>query len=312
MLQKTKIMNDIKARFREFFSKNHYTRIDPNHILDLYIGLNGNGQCTLEYRGHFTKKILKESSSIDIAQGSEENYNFLLLSLKDPEMFDTFCALCADIVESTRICDNNDSGYNVIIDRLYSWKKLFSSKKERLQESTIMGIIGELLFLHSYLFPTYGQHEALAAWSGQELTHKDFSMDHVWYEVKAIHTGKQQVRISSLDQLQSNNDGELIIVSLERMSEAYDGIFLSKIATRILNEITYDFDKDMFLNQLYHQGYQFSSDDDRYVYDCTSINRYKVSYNFPKLIRNEINEAIVQAQYDIDINEILKYQIQDQ
>lgn len=309
MQKRMKIMNDIKSRFKELFSNNHYTRIDSKHVLDLYIGLNEKAECTIEYRGHFTKKPIQGSASIGITHGSYKDYDYLLISLKNAEMLDTFCALCNDIVESTRVCNNNDSGYVVIIDRLYSWKKLFSSRKEKLQESTIMGILGEMIFLHSYLFPTYGQHEALVSWSGQEFTHKDFSMEHVWYEVKAIHTGKQQVRISSLEQLQSNNDGELIIVSLERMSEAFDGIYLSKMANLILREITFDADKDLFLSQLYNQGYQFDTSDDRFIYDISSIKRYKVDCNFPKLIRNEINNAIIQALYDLDINEIRKFQI---
>ncbi len=304
-------MNNIKDRFKEFVSNSHYLRIDSRHILDLYIGLNENGQCTLEYRGKFTPKAVKGSASISISQGVGKEYNYLLISLKDVEMLDTFCALCNDIVESTRCCESNEVGYTVIIDRLYSWKKLFTSRKKQLQESTIMGLIGELLFLSQYMFSTYNQHQAIEAWSGQELTHKDFSLDNIWYEVKAIHVGKNSVRISSLEQLQSNTEGELIIVELERMSEAYDGIYLSKIANQILSTISLDSDKDLFLNQLYNQGYRFDSEDDRFVYDLKSITRYKVDDSFPKLTRNQIVKSITQAQYDIAINDIHPFLIAD-
>ena len=309
MQRRAKIMNEIKRRFKELFSKNCYTRIDATHILDLYIGLDENAQCTLKYRGHFNKKLIKGSAAISIRQGQEKDYCYLLISLNNTDMLDTFCALCSDIVESTRHCENNESGYNTIIDRLYSWKKLFSSKKSKLQESTIMGLIGEMLFLRDYLFDVYGQHESLISWSGQELTHKDFSMDNIWYEVKAIHTGRMSVTINSLEQLQSNNNGELVIISLEKMSEAYNGICVSKIATSILNNLKFDEDKDIFLNQLSTQGYQFDSEDDNFVYECTNISRYKVDGTFPKLIRNAINDAIIKAQYDIDINQIRNFLI---
>ena len=304
-------MIDIKKKFKEFLSNDHYIRIDPEHVLDLYIGINGNGQCTLEYRGKFSRKAIRGSASIIITQGSEKDYNYLLISLKDSEMIDTFCALCNDIVESTRRCESNEVGYTVIIERLYSWKKLFSSAKDQLQESAVMGLVGELYFLQTYMFKTYGQHDALASWTGQELTHKDFSLDNIWYEIKTIHVGKSSVKISSLEQLQSNNDGELVVIELERMSEAYDGIYLSKLATQILSSISSDSDKDIFLNQLCNQGYRFESENDRFVYDIKATSRYRVDSNFPKLVRNEIIEAIVQAQYDIAINEITPYLITD-
>lgn len=310
MLRKMKNRTNIKIKFKEITSCNYYTRVDPNHILDIYIGLNDNAQYTLEYRGSFEKKSIKESSSILIKQGANDEYNYLLISLKDSKMFDTFCALCEDIIDSTRLCSRKEYGYETIINRLHSWRRLFSSKREKLQESIIMGILGELLFMDNYLFPTYGQHESLLSWSGQELTHKDFSMNNIWYEVKAVHTGKQTVRISSLEQLQSNNAGELAIVYLEKMSEAFDGIYLSKLATSILNEITSYQDKDLFLNQLYKQGYQFNTEDDRFVYDLTSIVRFRVDTTFPKLIRKEINDSVVQAQYDLDINSLYPFVIE--
>ncbi len=71
---------------------------------------------------------------------------------------------------------------------------MFSAPKKMLSESEIMGLMGELLFLRDFLFEKYGKGEALKSWSGQELTHKDFSYNNKWYEVKAIHSGKTQLR----------------------------------------------------------------------------------------------------------------------
>lgn len=304
-------MNNIKKRFRELFKNGYFSRVDDNHILDLYLGLNEKGQYTLEYRGSFMIKEVKGSSVIGVSQGATSKYSYLLIFLKDTEMFDTFCALIFDIIETTRKCPDNASGYLVIINRLYSWKKMFSSKKKKMDESSIMGLIGELYFLDEYMFPKYGKSNSLNAWSGQELTHKDFSLDNIWYEVKSIHSGKDTVKISSLEQLQSNNDGELAIISLEKMSPAYNGLTLSKLANKIMKEFDSDEDLDKFISKISEQGFSFDAELDDYVYQVCGFDRYIINAEFPKIIRVEINPAIVQAQYDISITSILPFLISE-
>ena len=119
-------MNNIRKRFKEFFRNGYFTRVDDKHILDLYLGLNEKGQYTLEYRGDFIIKEVKGSGVIGVSQGTTSKYSYLLIFLKDTDMFDTFCALIEDIIDTTRSCPDNPSGYQVVTNRLYSWKKMFS------------------------------------------------------------------------------------------------------------------------------------------------------------------------------------------
>ena len=304
-------MNNIRKRFKEFFRNGYFTRVDDKHILDLYLGLNEKGQYTLEYRGDFIIKEVKGSGVIGVSQGTTSKYSYLLIFLKDTDMFDTFCALIEDILDTTRSCPDNPSGYQVVTNRLYSWKKMFSSKKKKMDESAIMGLIGELYFLDNYMFPKYGKTDSLNSWSGQELTHKDFSLEDIWYEVKSIHSGKETVKISSLEQLQSRNYGELVIIPMERMSPAFNGVTLSKLANKIMKEFDSDEDLDKFISKMSEQGFSFDSETDEYVYQVVSIDRYAVNTDFPKIIRIEIPPAIVQAQYDISITSILPFLINE-
>lgn len=98
-----------------------------------------------------------------------------------------------------------------------------------------MGLIGELLFLKDQLSKSIGFSEALKSWSGQELTHKDFSYGDTWTEVKTIRRSSQSVRISSLEQLDSEYDGELAVYALEKMSPEYKGITLNKLIVEMRN-----------------------------------------------------------------------------
>ncbi len=300
----------IALRFKEQFSPGYFTLVDIEHPLKIYIGLDEQSHYALEFRGNFTPNSIKSSHAIGIKQYQTDDFAGIIFYLIDPDMLDNFCVFCDDIINSTKNVSDGKFGYNVLINRFYSWKKMFQSKKSIMNPFEIMGLIGELLFLKDFMFPKYGVDLSLQAWSGRELTHKDFSLDTYWYEVKAMSVGKPAVKISSLEQLNSVNDGELVIYSLEQMSPAYDGVSLNKLATSIINTLTSDENKDAFIRTLIDSGFCFDSAYDEFVYDVTLIERYKVDQTFPKLTKADINVAISKAQYEILLSEIQTYKIE--
>lgn len=295
-------MEKIKERFLDIEGKNIFSRINPSHIIDLYVGHDEQGRYAIKYRGNFKPESgIKSVAGIAVNQFKNEDFNTLQFSLMYNDNKELFFTFCEDIIETTRSIADNRNAYKTILDRYYSWKKMFSTPKKLLSESEIMGLIGELLFLRDYLFEKYGKGEALSSWSGQELTHKDFSYNDIWYEVKAIHSGKDSVKISSLEQLQSINEGELVVFSLEKMSASYDGIKINTLALEILNSLDLDVRKDLFLSAIMSQGFTFDESYDEYVYEFVSMSRYLVNSDFPKLTRNDVNEAIIKAQYDLSL-----------
>jgi len=295
-------MEKIKDRFHNIEGKNIFSRINPSHSIDLYIGHDEQGRHAIKYRGNFKPESgVKSVSGIAVNQYRNEDFNTLQFSLMHNDNKELFFTFCEDIVEATRSVTDNKNAYKTLLDRYYSWKKMFSTSKKLLSESEIMGLIGELLFLRDYLFVKYGQEEALKSWSGQELTHKDFSYNDIWYEVKAMSSGKDSVKISSLEQLQSTNDGELVVFLLEKMSSGYDGIKINSLALEILNSLELDIRKDLFLSSIMKQGFTFDESYDELVYEIVSMSRYLVNSEFPKLTRNDVNEAVVKAQYDLSL-----------
>jgi hypothetical protein len=300
---------NIADKFKDQFSPGFYTRIDELHLLDIYIGIDEENHYALEFRGDFTPQNVKASNSIGIKQYKTDKFCGIIFYLKDVDMFDTFCVFCEDIIKSTKNTSDNTTGYKTLINRFYAWKKMFQTKNTLLKEPEIMGLIGELLFLRDFMIPTYGEDIALQSWSGQDLTHKDFSLKDTWYEVKAISTGKPTVRISSLEQLQSVIEGELAVFQLEKMSPAYEGVTLNKIATGILKTLSSQENKDYFISKLFDSNYSFESGYNDYVYEITLGERFHITDSFPKLTRNDVNEAIVKVQYDILLSEIQGYKI---
>lgn len=299
----------VLEKFKEHFSPGFYTRIDSKHPLDIYIGMDEKCNYALEFRGKFKPHSIKSSTAINIQQYQKNDFSGIIFSLKDHEMLGNFCVFCEDVINSTSSTSDEKLGYKLVINRFYLWKKMFQNQKHIMNEFQIMGLIGELLFLKNYMFPKYGCTQSLQAWSGQDLTHKDFSLDTIWYEVKTINIGKASVKISSLEQLQSVNVGELVVYQLERMSEAYNGININQLASDILKTIDSNENKDLFINKLIENGFSFESIYYEYNYDVYEMERFLVNETFPKLTSADVNEAIIKVQYELLLSQIKEYKI---
>ena len=170
-----------------------------------------------------------------------------------------------------------------------------------------MGLIGELLFLKDFVFPKYGQTNGLNGWSGPEPTHKDFSFGNEWYETKAISSFKNSVIISSLEQLDSEYEGKLIVYKLQKMSPSFDGVSLNKLVSEVLGILSLDTDKDLFANKLQQAGYVFNEHYDDFVYEVSSIDKYIVNEDFPKIKKESIMNGIGSIKYEILLGYIEKF-----
>lgn len=299
---------DIRSQFSAFSRPEYFSRIDDEHILDLHIGLDEKGRKSIELRSMFKPVKVTGTSAIDVTQYTKPEYNTIRFSLKDDDMSGLFYKFCEDIIEQTKDLKNEKDGYKAITTRFFQWKKMFVlSKNTFLTEPEIMGMIGEILFLREPLADEIGLSEALKSWSGQELTHKDFSCSDKWYEVKTISRGNTTVRISSLEQLDSDKNGELIVYSLEKMSPAYNGISLNKLILETRQMFLSADDADTFLAKVAMQGYEYNNYYDEFVFEVSGLTRYKVTDQFPKLTHANVPKEITKANYDLALAEIMSF-----
>lgn len=304
-------MKSIKDHFSEFINPNYFSRVDNKHILDLHIGLDSNARKCIELRAKkFKVRRITGTNVIEIGQYSNSNYYSIRFTLIEDEFCDLFYQFCEDLVEQTKNISEESKGYQAVVDRYLQWKKMFvSSKKNLLTENQIMGLIGEILFLKGNLADRIGLSNALKSWSGQELTHKDFSYEDTWFESKAISKSSMSVKINSLEQLESNVDGELVVHMLEKMSEAYNGISLNKLIVSTMDLFQTNEEKDDFYTKVSLQGYEYNTYYDSFVYEVSSFHRYLVNNDFPRLTRKSVDKAISRAEYVIALSEITSFEL---
>lgn len=157
------------------------------------------------------------------------------------------------------------------------------------------------------MIPIYGVTEALKGWSGPEPTHKDFSYENTWFEIKAINSFKSTVSISSLEQLDSEYDGKLVIISLEKMSPSFNGIKLNNVVKELMDTMAFENDKDVFFAKLKQAGYSYNEVYDNYVYNFIKEEMYAVTDDFPRIRKMELPIGVTKVKYEIEISQIEKF-----
>lgn len=300
--------NDIYKIFSEDFPSRHFVRIGENKNISLYIGRDDDARYSFDFRGNFKPGRIPSSDVIDVGQYKNETELTLRFSLDNGELLEYFCIFCQDLLESTKAIIDDETAYKTLRARYFSWRQLFKPDKGKLTETEIMGLIGELLFLQSRLFPEKGIDKAIESWTGIEKAHKDFSFDDVWYEIKTINFGKESVRISSLEQLDSDVDGHLAVYTLEKMSPSFNGIKLNELVTSIISQLENATQKELFMDKLNLYGFDFSPEYDQWVFSLRDFSIYFVAVNdFPRISRTMIPEAVTKVTYEILLNEIQQY-----
>lgn len=292
------------------FSASNFIRVGENRNISLYIGKDECGRYSFDFRGKFNPSKTKSSDVICVSHIKSNDEYFLRFSLENSALLEYFCAFCEDLIYSTLAITDDESAYQTLRTHYYSWKQLFKPNHGNLTEIEVRGLIGELLFLKEKMIPERGIEKALESWTGPEKTHKDFSFEDAWYEIKTVSAGKETVHISSIEQLDSFVAGCLVIYSLEKMSPSYNGLKLNSIVKSLIESISSTQMKELFIAKLSLYGFDFSPDNDNYVYELNSVNMYKVKDDsFPRVKRDRMPDAITKVQYDIAISNIENFKI---
>lgn len=302
--------NEVYKTFREDFPSRHFIRFGDNRHLSLYIGRDDDARYSFDFRGEYKPVRISGSDVIAVEQYKEGDLLTLRFSLEDNELLEYFCTFCQDLLDSVKVINDDEAAYHTLRSRYYSWKQLFRPDSARLTETEIMGLIGELLFLKDHMIPERGVDVALSSWMGPEKTHKDFSDQQDWFEVKTINFGKECVRISSIEQLDSDINGTLVVYELERMSPSFEGIRLNQLVNSIIALLKNAAQRETFMAKLQLYGFDFSNENDNLVFAVRNQHMYNVdTKNFPRLHRSLLPDAITRAQYDLSLAEIEPFKI---
>lgn len=183
---------------------------------------------------------------------------------------------------------------------------MFSKRNPNILDKVeVKGLIGELLVLEKYIIPKWGEKVAIISWMGPLLGHKDFEIEDTWYEVKSVNENALQIMISSLEQLESDIDGHMVIVRLEESNSVVKNTYnLNDLVISIAEKISNPENMDIFRSKLEKVGYMFNEEYNEFYFSLKGIQKYIITEDFPRLRRSKINQYIGNVKYSILIDGI--------
>ena len=287
-------------------------------VIPVYWGRDADGHCLLlvelvgEHSVHFRKDAVQvQGIMLDLRQG-EEGKQRLVLTLEKHIDQDLFSGLCETLIGSLAPIVDPATALSVVLTHIKRWKAFLAGKKKRmLSLEEIRGLFAELLFLRSLYQLHLSEKSAIEAWCGVEGSHQDFIFGNTAVEIKSL-SGKERntVRISSEDQLESLSDNLFLkIFRLDDMPDSDRALSLNDAIRRIENEIMDAEALENLSAKLAGYGYLPLQEYDIPKLQIVSVYVYRVTEEFPRLIRAHLPEGVTRVSYEIELEKISPFEV---
>lgn len=300
---------DLSKKFESGAETRTYQRIDSGYKVNIFLGYNDDGKMSMILTEDGREERVKSSKLIEVQIKRREDGKLALsFNLLDQAYASMFIVFCKDMIV---VCEKAGKGLAIssAVIRWKYWKELFGKKSSQLlDKQEIKGLMGELYELQMRMIPEYGDQKAIKSWMGPLLGHKDFEMNNTWFEVKTVNDGAVQLAVSSLEQLEAEEDGHLIVVRMDETSENNDkALNLNKMVLQIIDLIETPDALEDFRMKLDTIGYAADSEYESYNFIVKGVEVYTVNESFPRLRRKDINNAIGNVKYTILIAAIADF-----
>jgi len=305
---------NLQRRWNDIYSKDGgFLPIETDHPLEWYIGYQSVWKRTLLILCDVEVGEIEFSKSIIVNRRRRietDNRWAITIELLFDEQEEVFSIFCCDLIDYSSTATNEKEAMALVIKRYKQWSQLLESKKSGLMdEKNRKGLLGELLFLDQSA-DKYGPIIAIRGWVGPEGADQDFMYNDGWYEIKSIGASAKTVTISSLEQLDCLDYGELVIMRIEKVApDRSGGISLNDAIRQIEEKISEDDDAlELFKTKLITYGYINVREYSEQKYQLQSMQCYCVDSSFPRFTKKSVPSQIVSIQYDLDIPSLEKWQ----
>lgn len=277
------------------------------HPLKWYVSYSSMQEKSLVIISDAIAKPFVSSKSIRATSNRRNDGSYATaFTLQDVEQQDVFLTMADDLINFSNV-DTEEKAIERVYNRYNAWVHLLSLKAEKsMSLDSQKGLIGELLKLREFLDKGMQSDRALSGWCGPDGNKKDFIYDFGWCEVKTIGESSGSISISSLEQLDDTEIGELSVYRISTCPPAQPGAFtLFDLVHDIMEMIGLDTGlKEEFIIKLANVGYVDKDDYKITYFNKISEKNYIVDANFPALKKKNIPSPICKVQYQLELSGI--------
>lgn len=282
-----------------------YIQVEVKHPLAWHIGYKEIDQKTLVVVSEKEPELLRTSKSIVVSKGRRMDGRWTLsFTLMRMEQESVFELLCADLINYSQSAENKAVALALIAKRYTQWNKLLEhQRKSLMDESNRKGLLGELTYLCSIIDGGYPLLAAVQGWVGPDGADQDFVYADGWHEIKSVGIAASSVTISSLQQLDNRDPGELVVMFIDKCAPERGGaVTLGEQVDLTLARVHKDSDAlSLLKNKLMRYGYIDLPEYREQKYTCSGRARFLVDRDFPRLTADTVMPQIIAAQYSISL-----------
>jgi len=286
--------------------------------IPLYWGRDSEGHCLfiVELAGDHSAQFRESRTSVrgigvDLRSLGPTETQGLVLKLEQHVDQDLFLGLCDTLSASLRDVPDSASALSVALTHIGRWKTFLASRRVRLLSlEEIYGLYAELQFLRLLYSECLPEEAALDAWCGPDGVHQDFIFGNKAVEIKAL-SGKERsmVRISSEDQLETLCDRLFLkVFHLNAISESDHALSLNETVRQVAGELSAASALEKFFTQLAAYGYVELRDYDEPRLVVTGQKTYRVTEEFPRIVRSGLPDGLTRVGYAIELESIAKFE----
>ena len=289
-----------------------YLLISDVHPLAFHIGYEGEGQKAFVVLNTGEIEKIVSSKAVSVVNIKLQNGSFALkFLLKYPSLDEIFIKLCWDLMEASA---NDANPVQKIIGQYGKWQTLLQkASADILSYNAQKGLIGELIFLKE-MIPKEGIDQTLAAWTGPEGSDQDFNFESFWVEIKTTAIASTGLKISSLEQLDRNDQGFIVTYFMDPTpSHGSKSISLNEAVDSVSSLLITDEQRNSFECKLARAGYQHKDAHKYYEqrYRLCRNEIYKITEDFPRLTKDNICSEIISVNYEIDLPSLERFKCQE-
>lgn len=275
------------------------------HPLDWYVRYATREHKSLVIVSDTPADKISSSRSIEAACNLRKDGKYAIsFTLINREQEDVFISMSSDIIEFSRIEQRPKDSLMLVLCRYAAWLNLLDHKRNALLSPNAQkGLLAELIFLKEEIEKGVQASDAVTGWVGPDGADQDFVYEDGWHEVKAIGASSSQITISSVEQLDSPDEGELVVFRIDKCAPAHPGaITLYAMVHSILGMMASNVSAlDDFVLKLGSAGYIDMQEYDKQSFAVSSKHCYLVDNAFPRIARDALPVEIINAEYQLDL-----------
>ena len=319
------MINDIDAVWAELESKkaadkkDYFKMVCSELLYRVYVGSTGIPsrryiifEIPESEKGQFDAFVEPKGFSLILDDAIVKHSGFLscVMQASSCEDNDVFSVVVSDIIEEISVINDPETYVKSLRSRIEKWREFFrSGEQKRLSDESVVGLIGELTFIHQSL--DAGIEYVPDIWNGPIKAAQDFQGKRTAVEIKTVSANAlKSVHISSEIQLDDSNFDHLFLTvyRVERNDEK--GLMLPDYIEQTADMMTGS-RKNRFYAKLICAGYDPQKARDQYIkgYIVRERENYSIENGFPRIIRNILPKGVDEVKYRLDLQACNQYKV---